>query len=78
MILCGKSLGKPTFGCPFCSACTPDFLDGELYTLGDLDELNQVWDHFCIKIDNLYIFLVYLEFGSYTKIGWILNFTIWD
>ena len=43
MILCGKSLGKPTFGCPFCSACTPNFSDGELYTLGDLDELNQVF-----------------------------------
>ena len=42
MILTGKSLGKPTFGCPFCSACTPDFSDGELYTLGDLVDLNKV------------------------------------
>ena len=42
MILVGKSLGKPTFGCPYCSACTPQFLDGELYSLGNLVELNQV------------------------------------
>ena len=49
MIVCGKSLGKPTFGCPFCSASTPEFSDGELYTLGDLVELNQVWFHFFIS-----------------------------
>ena len=42
MILVGKSLGSPKFGCPFCSACTPYLEDGELYTLADLLELNKV------------------------------------
>ena len=42
MILSGKSLGKPTFGCPFCSARIPFTLDGELYTLADLLALHEV------------------------------------
>ena len=36
MILCGKSSGKPKFGCPYCSASTPYLDDGTLYTLADL------------------------------------------
>ena len=42
MILVGKSLGKPNFGCPFCSASTPYLTDGELYCLEDLLELHKV------------------------------------
>ena len=46
LILTGKSGGKPKFGCPFCSACTPYMQDGELYSLGDLLELHQVFHFF--------------------------------
>ena len=40
MILVGKSGGKPKFGCPYCSACTPFDTNGVLYTIGRLIELN--------------------------------------
>ena len=30
MTLVGKSAGKPKFGCPFCSACTPYTENGNL------------------------------------------------
>ena len=42
MILCGKSMGKPKFGFPYCSASTPYTADGVLYTLADLVDLNEV------------------------------------
>ena len=43
-IICvGKSSGKPKFGCPFCSSCSPYLEEGELYTLGDLIQLHQVF-----------------------------------
>ena len=42
LILVGKSLGKPTFGCPFCSARIPFTEDGVLYTLADLLALHEV------------------------------------
>ena len=42
MILVGKSPGKPKFGCPMCSACTPYTDDGSLYTISDLLALHQV------------------------------------
>ena len=41
LILVGKPGGKPKFGCPFCSACTPYEKNGELYCLNDLLELHQ-------------------------------------
>ena len=43
MLLTGKSLGKPKFGCPFCSACTPYLEDGELYYLKDLLALHKAY-----------------------------------
>ena len=42
MILAGKSGGKPKYGCPFCSSCTPYEEDGELYCVQDLLELHRV------------------------------------
>ena len=42
MILTGKSPGKPSHGCPFCSARTPYLENGDLYKLGDLISLHQV------------------------------------
>ena len=46
-------MGKPKFGCPFCSACTPYLSDGDLYCLGDLIQLNQVREAFKIVIHSL-------------------------
>ena len=54
LILTGKSGGKPKFGCPFCSACTPYMQDGELYSLGDLLELHQVF-HFFFDISIVWV-----------------------
>ena len=45
MILTGKSPGKPSHGCPFCSARTPYLENGDLYKLGDLISLHQVSQH---------------------------------
>ena len=41
MICVGKSSGKPKFGCPYCSACTPYLEEGILYTLEDIINLHQ-------------------------------------
>ena len=36
LLLCGKSLGKPKYNCPFCDATEPFDGDHSLYTIGDL------------------------------------------
>ena len=41
-ILTGKSGGNPKFGCAFCDASTPYHGTGNLYSPGDLLELNKV------------------------------------
>ena len=41
-ILAGKSSGKPTHGCPYCSASTPYKDDGVLYDKAQLMKLHEV------------------------------------
>ena len=43
MTLVGKSAGKPKFGCPFCSACTPYTENGNLYTMQDIVNLHNAY-----------------------------------
>ena len=67
MICVGKSLGKPKYGCPMCSACDPYLTDGELYTLGDLFRLHQVFKD-KNKIQRLLLFVQgFVEGGSDLK-----------
>ena len=42
MLLVGKSVGKPKFGCPYCSSLTSFTSEGSLYTLKDLQNHHQV------------------------------------
>lgn len=55
MILVGKASGKPTYGCPFCSASSPSYLDGDLYCLGDLIELNKVRGNYYWLLSKSYL-----------------------
>jgi hypothetical protein len=66
MILTGKSGGKPTFGCPFCSASSPYMQDGELYTLGDLLELYKVVKY---NFDQHYFYYVLYFYQNFVEAG---------
>ena len=68
MILAGKSSGKPKYGCPFCSACTPYKTDGSLYTLANLLEHHQV------NIANYYFYCKLMN--HIMSIGLFINYSV--
>ena len=45
-ILVGKSVGNPSYGCPFCDSCKPYNDPGCLYKVQDLVSLHKVFIYF--------------------------------